>query len=103
MRGCISTNKETSSFDVRLNAGVIPAFILGVGKNDINIKASDFKNAYWGFNGGLGFDFSVVTLDFNYEHAVSKALDAIEGVNANSINGRNRVFTISVGAMLPSK
>lgn len=87
---------------VRLNGGVIPTFVLGVGESDIEVSSDDFNSASWGLNGGLGFDFSIVSLDFNYEHGLSDILDEVENINATDINGRNRIFTVSVGVVLPT-
>ncbi|MGB3587009.1 MAG: porin family protein [Tunicatimonas sp.] len=85
---------------VRLSGGVVPTFILGVGDSDIEVSSDDFTSASWGLNGGLGFDFSVVSLDFNYEHGLSDVLDEVEAINATEINGRNRMFTVSLGVVL---
>lgn len=87
---------------VRLNGGVVPTFVLGVGDNDIEVSSDDFNSAYWGLNGGLGFDFSIVSLDFNYEHGLSDIIESADGINAPSINGRNRIFTVAVGIVLPT-
>lgn len=84
---------------VRLNGGVTPSFVLGAGENNLNISADDFKKLYWGLNGGVGFDFSFITLDFNYSHGLSSILDSVERINANNVNGRERSLTISVGAL----
>ena len=87
---------------VRLNAGVVPTFVIGVGNSDIDITPDDIESINWGLNGGLGFDFSLVTLDFNYEHGLSNIISNIEAINAPNINGRNRLFTISLGIVLPT-
>ena len=86
---------------VRLNAGITPSFILGVGDNDLNVESDDFKSINWGLNGGIGFDFTVVTLDFNYEHGLASVLDNVEQIENSNIDGRNRIFTVSVGIVLP--
>lgn len=86
---------------VRLNAGITPSFILGVGDNDLNVESDDFNSINWGLNGGIGFDFTVVTLDFNYEHGLASVLDNVENIEGSDIDGRNRIFTVSVGIVLP--
>lgn len=101
--GVYLTNRQNSAVNVQLNAGVTPTAVLGVGDNSLQITKSDFESIYWGLNGGIGFDFSLVTLDFNYEHPLSDALNSIEGLYANGINGRNRVLTVSLGIVLPTK
>ena len=93
-------NNPENAVRIRLNGGVTPSFVLGVGDTNLNINADDFKKIYWGLNGGLGFDFSLVTLDFNYEHALSDVLSGVDRINASNINGRNRVFTVSLGVAL---
>ena len=97
--GVYLTNTD-SPVRVRLNGGVVPAFVLGVGDSDINIQSEDFETIYWNLNGGLGFDFSIVTLDFNYDHALSDVLSDVDRINANEINGRNRGISISLGVVL---
>ena len=99
--GVYLTNTD-SPVRVRLNGGIAPAFVLGVGDSDINIQEDDFETIYWNLNGGLGFDFSIVTLDFSYDHALSDVVSEanIDGINANNINGRNRGVSISVGVVL---
>ena len=99
--GVYLTGAETA-VRIRLNAGVTPSFILGVGDNNLQIGADDFESINWGLNGGLGFDFTVVTLDFGYEHGLNRIVDNIDidNVNFPNIDGRNRIFTISVGVVL---
>lgn len=87
---------------VRLNAGVTPSFILGVGNSDIEVSTDDFQSVNWGLNGGLGFDFSIVTLDFGYEHGLNQIIESIDAVDLPNINGRNRLFTVSLGIVLPT-
>ena len=97
--GVYLTNTD-SPVRVRLNGGVTPSFVLGVGESNLDIRADDFKKIYWSLNGGLGFDFSLVTLDFNYDHALSDVLSSVDRINANNINGRNRGLSISLGVVL---
>lgn len=97
--GVYLTGPETT-VRVRLNGGVVPTFLLGIGSSDIKITADDFKSITWGLNGGLGFDFSIVTLDFNYEHGLSDIIESVDAINAPNVNGRNRMFTISLGVVL---
>ena len=97
--GVYLTNTD-SPVRVRLNGGVTPAFVLGVGESNLDIRSDDFKKVYWSLNGGLGFDFSIVTLDFNYDHALSDVLSGIDRINAGNINGRNRGLSISLGVVL---
>lgn len=87
---------------VRLNGGVTPTFILGIGDSDIEVSSDDFNSASWGLNAGLGLDFSVVSLDFGYEHGLSDILTGIDEINAPNVNGRNRIFTVSLGIVLPT-
>lgn len=100
--GIYITSPEGASH-VRLNAGITPSFILGVGENELSIEGDDFNRLNWGLNGGIGFDFTVVTLDFNYEHGLASVLDNVEEIEDSDIDGRNRIFTISVGIILPPK
>lgn len=97
--GVYLTGPETT-VRVRLNGGVVPTFLLGLGSNDVKIEADDFKSVTWGLNGGLGFDFSIVTLDFNYEHGLSDIIESVDAINAPNVNGRNRMFTLSLGVVL---
>ena len=97
--GVYLTGPETT-VRVRLNGGVVPTFLLGLGSNNVRIEADDFKNLTWGLNGGLGVDFSIVTLDFNYEHGLSDIIDSVDAINAPNVNGRNRMFTLSLGVVL---
>ena len=99
--GVYLTGAETA-VRVRLNAGVTPSFILGVGDNNLQISADDFQSINWGLNGGLGFDFTIVTLDFGYEHGLNQIVDDIDidNVNLPNVNGRNRIFTVSLGIVL---
>lgn len=98
--GVYLTGAETA-VRIRLNAGVTPSFILGVGDNNLQISADDFESINWGLNGGLGFDFTVVTLDFGYEHGLNQIVKSIDAVNLPDVNGRNRLFTVSLGIVLP--
>ena len=98
--GVYVTSPEGSTH-VRLSAGITPSFILGVGDNDLNVESDDFNSVNWGLNGGIGFDFTVVTLDFNYEHGLASVLDNVESIEGSDIDGRNRIFTVSVGIVLP--
>ena len=99
--GVYLTGPETT-VRVRLNGGVVPTFLLGLGDSNIRITTDDFKNVTWGLNGGLGFDFSIVTLDFNYEHGLSDIIESVDAIKAPNVNGRNRIFTISLGVVLPT-
>ncbi len=99
--GVYLTGAETA-VRIRLNAGVTPSFILGVGDNNLQIGADDFESVNWGLNGGLGFDFTIVTLDFGYEHGLNQIVNDIniDDVNLPNISGRNRIFTVSLGIVL---
>ncbi len=99
--GVYLTGAETA-VRIRLNAGVTPSFILGVGDNNLQISADDFQSVNWGLNGGLGFDFTIVTLDFGYEHGLNQIVNDIniDNVNLPNISGRNRIFTVSLGIVL---
>ena len=96
--GVYLTNRE-SPVKVRVSAGGTPSFVLAVGKNDI-VTSDDFKKVYLGLNGGVGFDFSIVTLDFNYEHPLSKVVDSVKGLDASGINGTARYFNINLGIVI---
>ncbi len=97
--GVYLTGAETA-VRVRLNAGVTPSFILGVGDNNLQISADDFESINWGLNGGLGFDFTIVTLDFGYEHGLNQIVNSIGAIDLPDVNGRNRLFTVSLGIVL---
>ncbi|MGB3848403.1 MAG: porin family protein [Tunicatimonas sp.] len=97
--GVYLTGAETA-VRVRLNGGVTPSFILGVGDNDVRVTSDDFQSVNWGLNGGLGFDFTIVTLDFGYEHGLNQIVNSIDQINLPDVNGRNRLFTVSLGIVL---
>lgn len=78
---------------VRINAGLTPNIIFGVGDSNFNSAHTDFNTFGLGANAGLGFDLAILTLDFNYELGLTNVYE--------SGNGRNNILTVSLGLVIP--
>lgn len=78
---------------VRINAGLTPNIIFGVGNSNFNTEYTNFNTFGLGANAGLGFDLIILTLDFNYELGLTRVYE--------SGRGKNNVFSISLGLVIP--
>lgn len=78
---------------VRVNAGIVPNIVIGVGESNFNTDYTNFNTLGLGANAGLGFDLAILTLDFNYELGLTNVYE--------SGNGKNNIFTVSLGLVIP--
>ena len=77
---------------IRLNAG--PS--LHVLVNSVNIETENFNSMVAYLNGGLGFDFGLLTIDFKYENSITEIFDQ-SGPKHIKLNPKNNIIIMSIG------
>jgi hypothetical protein len=77
------------SFGFRVFTGPNASFALGAkGEDEDYIEKDDLKNAVFGWNAGLGIDFSIIFLDLGYQFGLSEVFeDFDEGTRNNLFYG----------------
>jgi len=71
--GIYLTKANSGFFKLNLKAGVVGNYILAVDKNNLAQFTKENIDEYsYGLNGGIGLEFGLVSLDFNYEGGITK-------------------------------
>jgi hypothetical protein len=74
------------SFGFRLFTGPNASFALGAkGEDEALIEKEDLKSAVFGWNAGLGVDFSILFLDLGYQFGLSEVFEDFEEGTRNNL------------------
>ena len=88
--GVYLTKANSGFFKLNLKAGVVGNYILAVDKNSMaQFTKENIKEYSYGLNGGIGLEFGLVSLDFNYEGGITKYFE--------DSNTKNNMLRITLG------
>lgn len=100
---------NTGLFDVRLYAGGSLLFVTKINENEFSfldqtfsVRKEDFADQVWGVVGGVGLDFTIFTVDLNYEYGLSNLIDTSVMIGLEEIpaQGKNNVIRLVGGLKL---
>ncbi|MEP7028299.1 MAG: hypothetical protein ABI960_06870, partial [Candidatus Eisenbacteria bacterium] len=60
-----------TSVGIRLHAGPALTIVTSVDDNTLGITKDDYKHTHAGFEGGVGLDLSLITIDASYEKGIT--------------------------------
>jgi len=88
--GVYLTKANSGFFKLNVKAGVVGNYILAVDKNNQAQFTKENINGYsYGLNGGIGLEFGLISLDFNYEGGITKYF--------KDSNTKNNMLRITLG------
>lgn len=88
--GLYLTRANSGFFKMNVKAGVVGNYILAVDKTHLAQFTKENINEYaYGLNGGIGFEFGLVSLDLNYEGGITKYF--------KDSNTKNTMLRITLG------
>jgi len=88
--GVYLTKASSGFFKLNLKGGVVGNYILAVDKNDLaQFTKENIREYSYGLNGGIGLEFGLISLDFNYEGGITKYF--------KDSNTKNNLLRITLG------
>ena len=90
---------KSKIFDLRFYGGPIGTYTFFVDENETGLALSDFSSLVLGADLGVGFDFSIITLDIVYELGLSDVFEMGEQKQIPYIQPgvKNNVLSLSLG------
>lgn len=91
----INPQEDTPTINLRVFTGPNASFTIRKKLDGFTINGDDFQDIIWGWNAGLGFDFSILFVDLGYTFGLSEIYESQQEAP------RNNLFYGNVGLRIP--